>query len=93
MLERIGDNLYLDHGQTKTGYVALPRLINNDDYNEVLANIRNNSHSPLFDAVRGAIILDGIVTDIVRIYTEHITPDLLRMVQKQFEIFELEHVR
>ncbi|HCE57092.1 MAG TPA: hypothetical protein DER09_04635 [Prolixibacteraceae bacterium] len=93
MLERIGDNLYLDHGQTKTGYVALPRLINNDDYNEVLANIRNNSHSPLFDAVRGAIILDGIVNDIVRIYTEHITPDLLRMVQKQFEIFELEHVR
>ena len=92
-LEKISDNLYLDHKQNKTGYVALPLLINNDDYNKVIANVRNNSNTPLFDAVRGAIILDGVVTDIVRIYAEHITPDLLRMVQKQFEIFELEHVR
>ena len=92
-LEKIDENLYLDHRQHKTGYVALPNLMNKYDYKEVISSIRNNSNIALFDAERGAIILDGIVTDIVRIYSEHLDTDLLRMIQKQFEVFELEHVR
>lgn len=84
-LDKIGDSLYIDHQQSKTGYVVLPRLMNNDEYNEVIAKIRNSLNTPLFDAVRGAIILDGIVTDIVRVYSEHIGIDLLKMIQKHFE--------
>jgi hypothetical protein len=92
-LEKIGDSLYLDHKQNKTGYVALPRLVSNEDYKEVINAIRNNFNSPLFDAARGALIIDGMVTDVVRIYSEQINPDLLRMIQYQFEVFELNHVR
>lgn len=84
-LDKIGDSLYIDHMQSKTGYLVLPRLMNDDEYNEVIAKIRNNLNTPLFDAVRGAIILDGIVTDIVRVYSEHIGIDLLKMIQKHFE--------
>ncbi len=84
-LEKTGDGLYLDHLQNKTGYVKLSRLINNDEFNEAISKIRNNSNTPLFDAVRGAIILDGNVTDIVRIYSEHIGTDLLKIIQKNFE--------
>lgn len=92
-LENIGDNLYLDHKQTTTGYIALPGLVGNKDYKEVINSIRNNLNSPLFDAARCTLILDGKVTDVVRIYSEQINPDLLRMIQKQFEVFELNHRR
>ena len=84
-LDKIADNLYLDHTQNKTGYVVLPRMIYNDDFNKVITTIRNNSNSPLFDAVRGSVILDGVVTDIVRVYSERIGIDLLKQIQKQFE--------
>jgi hypothetical protein len=91
-LDNIGENLYLDHRQNKTGYLALPNLLNKYDYNEVINSIRNNSGIPLFNAERGAIIFNGVVTDIVRIYSEHLDADLLRTIQKQFEVFELQHV-
>lgn len=90
-LDKIGDNLYLDHRQNKTGYVALRHLMNKDEYEEVISSIRYNSNVPWFNSERGAIIFDGNVTDIVRIYSEHIDSGLLRMIQKQFEVFERQH--
>jgi len=90
-LDSIGDNLYLDHRQNKTGYVALPHLMNKDEYEEIMSSIRNNSNVPWFNSERGAIIFDGNVTDIVRIYSEHLDAGLLRMIQKQLEIFEMQH--
>jgi hypothetical protein len=81
----VGENLYLDHRQNKTGYVALNELINNEKYQSVISVIRNNTNCPLFDAARGAILFGDTITDIVRIYSEHIGPDMLKLIQKHFE--------
>jgi len=83
--DAIAENIYLDHEQKKTGYVALSKLMNYENFKAVLANIRNNTDCPLFDAARGAIIREGKVIDIVRIFSENIGIELLECIQKKFE--------
>jgi hypothetical protein len=39
----------------------------------------------MFDAARGAIVLDSRITDIIRIYSDHLDIDLLKCIQKKFE--------
>jgi hypothetical protein len=84
-LEKVDDNIYLDHFQEKTGYVALSKLIKQDYFLDVIADIRNNTNCPMFDAARGAIVLDSKITDIIRIYSGHLDIDLLKCVQNKFE--------
>jgi len=91
LLEKTAEGIYLDHNQSKTGYVALQRLFSKQEFNEAIDAIRNNLNSPLFDAARGAMILDGTITDVVRVYSEQINADLLHLIQNQLEVYELNH--
>ncbi len=84
-LEKAGNNLYIDHLQEKTAYIALSKLINKDYYVQVLAEIRNNTSCPMFDAARGAIILDSEITDVIRIYSGHLDVEMLKCIQNHFE--------
>lgn len=84
-LEQIDENIYLDHLQEKTGYIALSKLIHHDKYLEIMADIKNNVNCAMFDAARGAILLDSKITDIIRIYSGNLDIDLLKCIQKRFE--------
>ncbi|MCA1760408.1 MAG: hypothetical protein LC658_11625 [Bacteroidales bacterium] len=84
-LDEIAGNIYLDHLQNKTGYVALTKLISNELYNKVIFEIRNNTNCPMFDAARGAILFRTKITDIVRIYSEDLDIELLKRIQIMFE--------
>jgi len=84
-LEKVDENIYVDHFQEKTGYVALSKLMKHDNFSEVIKNIRNNTNCPMFDAARGAIVLDSRITDVVRIYSGHLDIDLLKCIQNKFE--------
>ena len=84
-LEKLGENIYLDHLQEKTAYIALSKLINEEYYKQALINIRNNTDCPMFDAARGAILLDSQITDIIRIYSGHLEIDMLKCIQDKFE--------
>jgi len=84
-LEKVEENIYLDHFQEKTGYVALSKLIKQDYFNDVIDDIRNNTNCAMFDAARGAIVLDSRITDIIRIYSGHLDIDLLKCIQNKFE--------
>jgi hypothetical protein len=81
----VGENMYIDHLQEKTAYIALSKLIDHDYYNQTIADIKNNTASPMFDAARGAIILDSEITDIIRIYSGHLDVDMLKIIQNRFE--------
>ena len=83
-LELVDKNLYLDHNQHKTGYVALKNLISHEKYTEVINNIRNNTNCPLFNSARGAILFGDEITDIIRVYSEHIGIDMLKLIQQHF---------
>jgi len=84
-LEKLDNNIYLDHLQEKTAYIALSKLITKDYYLQVLADIRNNTSCPMFDAARGAIILDSQITDIIRIYSGNMDMEMLKCIQDKFE--------
>jgi hypothetical protein len=84
-LEKADKNIYIDHLQEKTGYVALSKLIKHDIFLQVLDEIRNNANCAMFDAARGAIILDSQITDIVRIYSHHLDLEMLKCIQNKFE--------
>jgi hypothetical protein len=84
-LEKVGKNIYIDHLQEKTAYIALPKLIDQKYYSRVIGDIRNNTSYPMFDAARGAIILDAEITDIIRVYSGHLDIEMLKNIQKHFE--------
>lgn len=84
-LEKLDENIYIDHLQEKTGYIALSKLIKYDKYLEIIADIRNNTGCAMFDPARGAILFDSVITDIVRIYSDHLDIDMLKCIQKKFE--------
>jgi hypothetical protein len=84
-LEKMDENIFLDHLQEKTGYIALSKLIHHDKYFEIMDDIKNNVNCAMFDAARGAILLDSKITDIIRIYSGHLDIDLLKCIQKRFE--------
>jgi hypothetical protein len=79
------ENIYIDHLQEKTAYIALSKLINHDKYLEIISDIKNNTNCPMFDSARGAIVLDSRITDIIRIYSGHLDIDLLKCIQNKFE--------
>jgi hypothetical protein len=85
-LEELDSNIYIDHLQEKTAYIALSKLINHDHYNQAVADIRNNTTCPMFDAARGAIILDSEITDIIRIYSGHLDVEMLKTIRNRFEM-------
>lgn len=84
-LEKLDENIYLDHLQEKTGYIALSKLIHHDKYLEIMDDIRHNVNCSMFDAARGAILLDSKITDIIRIYSGNLDIDLLKCIRKKFE--------
>ncbi len=84
-LEKVAENIYIDHLQENTAYVALSRLIKYDYFLQVVADIRNNSTCPMFDAARGAILLNSKITDIIRIYSGHLDIEMLKCIQDKFE--------
>ncbi len=84
-LEEVGKNIFIDHLQEKTAYIALSKLINQDYYAQVLYDIRNNTSYPMFDAARGAIVLNSEITDIIRIYSGHLEVGMLENIREKFE--------
>jgi hypothetical protein len=84
-LEEIDKDIFIDHLQEKTAYIALSKLIHQDFFSQMISNIRNNTACTMFDAARGAIILDSEITDIIRIYSDHLEVDMLKRIQDKFE--------
>lgn len=85
VLENVGDDIYFDHLQEKTGYIFLPKLISHDIFTSLIQSIQNNSEYQLFDAAWGGIIMEEKVTDIVRIYSEKLNTALLKNLREKIE--------
>jgi hypothetical protein len=85
-LEKVEENIYLDHLQERTAYIALSKLIKQDKYLEIIVDIKNNVNCAMFDAARGAVLFDSKITDIIRVYSGNLDIDLLKCIQKKFEM-------
>ena len=85
VLEEIESGIFLDKLEENKGYIALPQLINHDEFRAIIQNIRNNSDCGIFDVAKASIIINSGLTDIVRIYSEKMDTILLRSVKEEIE--------
>lgn len=84
-LETAGPGVYLDRTEAHEGYIAVSQYMNWQDFEELIRQVRNNSDCPLFDAAPGGLIMEGRVTDILRIYSHHLDVQLLQVIRKEVD--------
>jgi hypothetical protein len=89
VLEELDNGIYLDKKEDHKGYITIPKQISPDEFSNILVEIRNNDECELFDAALGAMIIDARATDIVRIYAEGLSQNLLRCIKDKFAKFIL----
>lgn len=83
-LEKLHEGIYLDKSNKHKAYIDISRQVNEIEFINVLASIRNNTNCVLFDAALGTIYIDTRLINIVRIYSENLNAALLRSIKKQF---------
>ncbi len=79
------EGIFLDQNEKNEGYIKLPFRLDWPGFQELLHKVWNNSDCLLFDAAMGGLIIDGHVHDIVRIYSGHLSLDLLKCLKAEFE--------
>lgn len=78
------EGIYLDKNNRSKGYITIPEHITETDFSEFLVYVRNNKSCELFDAVMGTMEINSNPTEILRIYAENFTPELLVCIKKTF---------
>jgi hypothetical protein len=82
-LEDAGDGYYFDLDEEHEGYFTIPYYPDLSDFEILLQNVRNNSSCSLFDAAYGGLIVEGKVMDMIRIYSGHMSLNLLRCIRQE----------
>ena len=82
-LEDAGNGYYFDLNEPNEGYFIVPEYPEFNEFEILIQDIRNNSSCPLFDAAMGGLIINAKVYNIVRIYSEHISLDMLMQIRKE----------
>lgn len=90
-LEADEPGLYFDHEELNKGYFIFPNKLSPDGFSDIFQSIRNNSSCHLFDAEQGSVIINGKLTEIVRIFAEGLDVQLLQCIQTQFHKFMSAH--
>jgi len=85
VLEELEKGIYLDMDEVDKGYIESEKLLNEEEFNEMMADIRNNSNCRIFDAAKCGIILESEIKEVVRIYSEKLDINLLRCIQKEMK--------
>jgi hypothetical protein len=78
------EGIYLDKNNRCKGYITIPEHITDTDFSEFLVYVRNNKSCELFDAAMGTAEINSNATEILRIYAEKLTPELLECIKKTF---------
>ncbi len=77
-------NIYLDQNKNETGYFAIPKYIDWDQFKKIILNIKYNNTDIRFDAASGCFYSDSDITDVVRIFTKNINFNTLAEIKQSF---------
>lgn len=84
-LEEIENGIFLDKNDIHEGYIQLTKLISNDNFSELMQQVKNNGNCKLFDAAKASLIIHSKLTDIIRIYSEKLDISLLQCIKENIE--------
>lgn len=84
-LEETEHGIYFDRVEENKGYFTVSRKIMPEELEEINRHIKNNSSCRLFDAAPGSVIVNGKITEIVRVFAEGVDDAMLKCIQKHYE--------
>ena len=83
-LKRVKDGIYIDMEEKDKGYIEVNRILNEEQFEDLLTKTRNNANCRLFDAAKCGIIQNSNLTEMVRIFSEKLDISMLECVQREF---------
>jgi len=83
LLERSDDGIFMDMSNKNEGYISIPVFLGQNDFELLINRVKNNGECKFFDAARGGLIIEGHVQEIIRIYSEHLTLQLVKCIQQE----------
>lgn len=84
-LEEIGNTLFIDLTEDHKGYITHETPLTSEEFEEKITAVKNNHACKLFDAVRGELLINGKVVELVRVYSEALDLKLLECIKKGFK--------
>jgi hypothetical protein len=92
ILEEIDEGIYMDNTEENKGYILIDKLLNQEEFIILSAQLKNNCSCCLFDAAKGGIIVDSEVKEIFRVYSEKLELAHLKCIQTEInKILKLKH--
>ena len=83
-LIQVGDGLYLDNEDPNKGYFEIPEFLSWDEFKDVTREAKFDTSILYFDAAQAVLIEKGRVTDLVRIYREHLAEEKLVAIRDRY---------
>ena len=83
-IEQLTDAIYKDSCEGNHYYLEIPKTLTFEEFAEVTAKVRNNWLGSKFDAALGYFLKEKEVVEIVRIYSELLTLEQLKDIQKLY---------
>lgn len=83
-LKKIEETLYVDNIEKHHGYFEIPSEISFNEFSDIIHDLKNNIDSQTFDAAIGNLLIDSNIIDIVRIFSEQLSPLLLKTIREKF---------
>jgi len=83
-LDKIEDNFYFDSVEANHGYFRIPKYLSWDDFVKLTKQVKYNMDLKQFDASIGFIYDKFKAIDIIRVYSENLTIDLLKLIRSKY---------
>lgn len=82
-LEELEADFFKDNQEENKGYFIYGNRMSTEEFELLMKKVKNNGNCKLFDAVRGTILRNGKVFEIVRVFSEGLDLALLKCVKNQ----------
>ena len=79
------EGVFMDSRNPGVGYFVLPRHVDWEDFKQLTNEVKNDTSILYFDAARISSYHKGSVQEMVRIYKEHLSPDMLKAIRGRYQ--------
>jgi len=83
-LEPHADGIFMDHLQKSIGYFRVPEYINWDDFKKITSQVKLETSLLFFDAATAFYVENCKMVNLIRIYKEHITPEMVKPIKDRY---------
>lgn len=86
-LNEFDDEYYIDKEEKNVGYFMFSAISEWIDFEKLTKLVKQNFTEFIFDAAKGTIIRKAKIKDIIRIYSDKITPDNLKKIRNKYAYY------